>query len=74
MKSRILRIILVLIGLYYTLEAAANLFYWETSGQPLLFQLGRAARLILGLVLIGLACIVKNPTLNEIWERALLHG
>lgn len=55
-----LRILLALIGLYYALEAAANRVYWQTSGQPWLFQLGRAARLVLGLVLIGLSCMVKE--------------
>ena len=44
--------LILTIGGFFTVEAAANIVYWRNDRHPFLFQLGRALRLGLGAVLI----------------------
>ena len=43
------------IGAYFLVEAAANISYWWNDKHPWYFQLGRALRLIFGLILMVIA-------------------
>jgi len=44
-------------GLYYSVEAAANLCYWWNDNHPWYFQVGRLVRLILGIILVIVGAI-----------------
>lgn len=51
--------LLLIIGVFFLLEGGANLAYWhlypKTEGELWFWEVGRAIRTILGLILIGVA-------------------
>ena len=46
-------VMLVLAGLYVSVEGFLNVFYWRRAAQPLLFQTGRLLRGIIGIGLVA---------------------
>lgn len=54
MAESLIRVFLGFSGLFLAIEGACNLIYWRDRTRRL-FQLGRALRMILGLIIIAVA-------------------
>jgi hypothetical protein len=44
---------LIAVGGFFTLEGAANIYYWRNDNHPWYFQVGRGLRIVFGMGLVG---------------------
>jgi hypothetical protein len=54
-SMNLLAYILMGLGCFYSIEGAANIYYWRNDKHPFVFQLGRALRTIFGLIVVLIA-------------------